>query len=103
MLGEGSPVSALPAAARSERHPRGPSSMRRRRRILMSFSGRETDDKGDDPPTPVPIVSLGSLSSLSIEARVFSPSERGQLGTAGVSGPISVPAPLALPFSSAAR
>ena len=66
------------------------------------FFWRETDDEGDDPPAPVPIVSLGSSSSLSIEARVFSPSERGQLGTAIASGPISVPAPLVLPFSSAA-
>ena len=102
VLGEGSPDSAPPAVARSERHPRALSSVRRRRRILMSSSGGETDDEGDDPPAPVPIVSLGSSSSLPIEARVFSPSERGPLGPAGAPGSVTVAVPTALPFSAAA-
>ena len=54
-------------------------------------SGGETDDEGDDPPAPVPIASSGNSSSLSVEARVFSPSERGRSGT--------VTASAALPFS----
>ena len=65
----------------------------------MSSSGGETDDEGDDPPAPVPIVSLGSSSSLSVEARVLSPSERGQLGFTVASGPPSVPASPVPPFS----
>ena len=68
----------------------------------MSSSSRETDDDEDDPPAPVPIISSGNSSLLSIEARVFSPSERGQLGSAVTSGPPSVPASPALPFSPAA-
>ena len=82
---------SLPAAARSERHPRALSSVRQRRRILMSSSSRETDDEEDNPPAPVPIVSFGSSSSSSVEARVFSPSEGGQLGTASTHGSISCP------------
>ena len=68
----------------------------------MSSSGGETDDEEDDPPASVPIVSSGNSSLLSIEARVFSPSERGQLGSAIASGPPSVPASPALPFSPVA-
>ena len=117
MLGGESPDSALvvntrtPVAARSERHPRALSSLRRRRRILLSSSGRETDDEEDSPPAPIPIVlfasSSSSSSSSSVEARVFSPSVRGQLeihmGTDAARGSMSVPTPTALPFSLAAR
>ena len=102
-LGEGSPGLALPAAARSERHPRALSSVRRRRRILMSSSGGETDDDEDDPPAPVPVTSFASSSLLTVDARVFSPSERGPLGLADAPGSVTIAVPTALPFSAAAE
>ena len=68
----------------------------------MSSSGGETDDEGDDPPAPVPIVSSENSSMRSLEARVFSPSERGRLETPATSSSISMPGTSALPFSPAA-
>ena len=102
-LGEGSPGLALPAAARSERHPRALSSVCRRRWILMSSSGRETDDDEDDPPASCTRYFIREFVVVDhVDARVFSPSERGPLGPADAPGSVTIAVPTALPFSAAA-
>ena len=72
-----------PPAARSERHPRAfATSPRRRRRVLLSSAGEETEGEGDDPPALSVIsaagISPGPVADSTSSARV-APSVQKQL------------------------